>query len=127
MAYLWIVTLLAAIQFMIFGGFAGAARAKGGVRAPAVSGDELFERRFRIHYNTLEQLVPFYPGLWAFGLLINANIAAGLGVIYLIGRVIYFVQYSKQPESRSLGFGLSVMPNYVLLLGGLYGAIRAVL
>jgi glutathione S-transferase len=123
MNYLWIVTLLAAVQFTVFGGFVGAARGKGGVQAPAVTGDPLFERRFRVHYNTLEQLIIFYPALWSFGMFVNANIAAVLGVIFLIGRIVYFLQYSRDPNSRGLGFGLSALPNYALLLGGLIGAV----
>lgn len=123
MNYLWIVTLLAAIQFVVFGFLVGAARAKGDVKAPAVSGNENFERRFRVHYNTMEQLVIFYPGLWSFGLFISANIAAGLGVVYLIGRTIYSMQYARNPDSRGPGFGLSALPIYALLIGGLIGAV----
>lgn len=122
MEYLWIITLLAAIQFLVFGAFVGAARAKTGVQAPAMSGDEYFERRFRVHYNTLEQIVVFYPGLWAFGLLLSSTYAAAIGIVYLIGRLIYFVQYTNRPESRGAGFLLTVVPNFVLLLGGLTGA-----
>ena len=123
MNYLWIVSLLAALQFVVFGFLVGAARAKGDVKAPAVSGDQLFERRFRVHYNTMEQLVVFYPALWSFGMFVSYNIAAALGVVYLIGRIIYSVQYARNPDSRGAGFGLSALPNYVLLLGGLIGAV----
>lgn len=123
MDYLWIVTLLAAIQFVTFGGFVGAARAKSGIKAPAVSGDDVLERRFRVHYNTLEQLIAFYPGLWSFGMFVSETIAALLGVVYLIGRIIYFMQYTRNPDSRGPGFGLSALPVYVLLLGGLVGAV----
>ena len=123
MNYLWIVTLLAAIQFVVFGFFVGAARNKGKVEAPAVSGDEMFERRLRVQYNTMEQLIIFYPGLWSFGMFINANIAAGLGVVYLIGRILYSRQYANNPGSRGPGFGLSAFPVYILLVGGLIGVV----
>jgi len=123
MNYLWIITLLAALQFVVFGFLVGVARNKGDVKAPAVSGDDNFERRFRVHYNTLEQLVVFYPGLWSFGLFVSMNIAAILGVIYLLGRVLYSVQYASNPDSRGPGFGLSVLPIYVLLLGGIVGVV----
>jgi hypothetical protein len=46
-------------------------------------------------------------------------------VIYLIGRMIYFVSYVKNPKSRSMGYGLSVLPVIVLLAGAIIGAIRA--
>lgn len=127
MNYLWIVSLLAALQFVVFGFLVGMARGKGNVQAPAVSGDQLFERRFRVHYNTMEQLVVFYPALWSFGMFVSMNIAAVLGVIFLIGRVIYSIQYARDPASRGPGFGLSALPLYALLLGGLIGAVMTLL
>ena len=123
MELLYIVTLLACLEFVVFGFFVGAARAKSGIQPPAVSGDEQLERRFRVHYNTMEQLVVFIPSLWAFGLLISINVAAGLGAVYLIGRILYYRAYTKDPASRGPGFGLSAMPAYILLLGGLGAAI----
>jgi uncharacterized MAPEG superfamily protein len=107
----------------VFGGLTGAARGKGGVQAPAISGDELFERRFRVHYNTLEQLVGFIPGLWAFATFVSAQIAAILGVVYLVGRILYFMQYTKNPASRGPGFVLSALPVFVLVLGGIVGVV----
>ena len=55
----------------------------------------------------------------------GANIAAALGVIYLIGRMIYFTSYVKNPKSRSMGYGLSALPVLVLLAGTIIGGIRA--
>ncbi len=123
MEYIWLVTLLAAVQCVVFGALTGAARAKGGVQAPAISGDELFERRFRVHYNTLEQLVGFLPGLWAFAMFISEQIAAIIGVVYLIGRILYFMQYTKDPASRAPGFVLTALSVLVLLLGGIIGVV----
>jgi glutathione S-transferase len=119
---LTIISLLAVIQFVVFGAFVGAARGRTGLKAPAVTGDEQFERYFRAHYNTLEQLVAFLPGLWAFGALLNVSAAAGLGLVYLIGRVVYFRAYVTDPTTRGIGMLLSTMPTYVLLLGGLGAA-----
>ena len=124
MAYVDIVTALALLQFMVFGIKVGGARGKYGVRAPAVTGNEIFERCFRVQQNTLEQLVVFIPGLYLFGRYVNPLVAAGLGVVYLIGREIYSATYVKDPEKRSLGFGLTAFPCVILLLGGLIGAIR---
>ncbi len=123
MEYIWLITLLAAVQCVVFGALTGAARAKGGVQAPAISGDELFERRFRVHYNTLEQLDGFLPGLWAFATFISAQVAAIIGVIYLVGRILYFVQYTKNPASRAPGFILTALSVFVLLLGGIVGVV----
>jgi uncharacterized MAPEG superfamily protein len=127
MAYVDIVTALALFQFMVFGIKVGGARGKYGVRAPAVTGNEIFERCFRVQQNTLEQLVVFIPGLYLFGRYVNPLWGAGLGVVYLIGREIYSATYVKDPEKRSLGFGLTAFPTVILLLGGLIGAVRHLL
>lgn len=124
MAYIDIVTALALLQFVRFAFKVGAAREKYGVKAPAITGNEIFERCFRVQQNTLEQLVVFIPGLYLFGRYVNPIWAAGLGLVYLIGREIYSATYVKDPSKRSLGFGLSFLPTVVLILGGLIGAIR---
>ena len=123
MAYVDIVTVLAILQFIAFGFKVGGARAKYGVKAPATTGNELFERLFRIQQNTLELLVGFIPGVYLFSRYFNPLWAAALGVIYLVGRQIYAAAYAKDPAKRSLGYGLSFLPVAVLLIGGLIGAV----
>jgi len=122
MAYVDIVTALALLQFMAFGMQVARARGKYGVHAPAVTGNEIFERHFRVQQNTLEQLIVFLPGLYLFAHYFNSLWAAGLGLIYLIGRQVYSASYVKDPKSRSAGFGLSVLPMMVLIIGALIGA-----
>ena len=80
MAAVAIVVLLALLEYLFFGLRVGAARAKYGVKAPAVTGDPAFERYFRIHQNTLENLVVFIPAIWLFGLYISPIWAAGIGL-----------------------------------------------
>jgi glutathione S-transferase len=124
MAYVDIVTALALLQFIVFAFKVGKARERYGVKAPATTGNEVFERQFRVQQNTLEQLIVLLPGLYLFSHYFNPLIAAGLGVIYLIGREVYAVTYVKDPAKRSAGFGLTFLPNVILVLGGLIGAIR---
>ena len=124
MAYVDIVTVLAVLQFIVFGFQVGKARGKYGVKAPATAGNEIFERFFRIQQNTLEQLVGFIPGIYLFGRYVSPRWAAALGVIYLGGRQIYAASYARDPGKRSLGYGLSFLPVALLLIGGLIGAIR---
>jgi uncharacterized membrane protein YecN with MAPEG domain len=126
MAYVDIVTILAVFQFIVFGFKVGRARGVYGVNAPATTGNEIFERHFRVQQNTLEQLLGLAPGLYLFSHYWSPLIAAGLGVIYLIGREIYAATYVKDPAKRSLGFGLSFLPVVILLLGGLLGAVREI-
>ena len=49
--------------------------------------------------------------------------AAGLGVVYLTGRQIYFFSYVKDPKSRALGFALTMLPILIMLGGVLYYAV----
>ncbi|MDP9011057.1 MAG: MAPEG family protein [Pseudomonadota bacterium] len=123
MAYVDIVTALALLQFTVFAFKVGGARGKYGIKAPATTGNEVFERLFRVQQNTLEQLVVFIPGLFLFSRYFNPLWAAALGAVYLVGREIYAATYVKDPAKRSLGFGLTFLPTMVLVIGGLIGAV----
>jgi uncharacterized membrane protein YecN with MAPEG domain len=125
MAYVDIVTALAVLQFIIFAFKVGGARGRYGVAAPATTGNAIFERHFRVQQNTLEQLLAFLPGLYLFSRYWNPLIAAGLGVVYLLGRELYAAAYVKDPAKRSAGFGLTFLPVVVLITGGLIGAVRS--
>jgi glutathione S-transferase len=120
-----IVVGLALAQFLFFCFAVGKARGTYKVSAPATTGNEMFERYFRVQMNTLELLVILVPSILMFGQYFGAYIAAALGVVYLIGRFIYFAHYVKDPKSRSAGYGLSALPVVVLLAGAIIGAIRA--
>ncbi len=111
-----IVTVLALIQFIWFGIEVGSMRGKHEVKAPAMSGPPEFERSFRVHYNTMEQLVVFLPALWMYAHLVNAQWGAALGVIYLAARFVYRGSYRKDPAGRSTGFMLTFMPIAVMLV-----------
>jgi len=127
MPYVHIVTALALLQFTVFGFKVGAARGRYGVKAPAITGNDVFERSFRVQQNTMELLVVFIPGLYLFSRYFNPLIAVGLGVIYLVGREVYAAGYVKDPAKRGAGYGLSFLPSVVLVLGGLVGAVRALI
>jgi glutathione S-transferase len=123
MTYVDIVTALALLQFIVFGFKVGSARGKYAVNAPAVTGNPIFERHFRVQQNTLEQLIAFVPGLHLFARYVNPLWAAALGLVYLVGREIYAATYVKDPAKRSVGFGLSALPTLILIGGGLVGAV----
>jgi glutathione S-transferase len=123
MAYVDIVTVLALLQFIVFGARVGMARGKYGVKAPATTGNEVFERYFRVQQNTLEQLIVLVPALYLFSRYFFPPYAAAIGVVYLIGREIYAASYVKSPAARGLGHLLSFVPTVVLLFGALAGAI----
>jgi glutathione S-transferase len=127
MAYVDIVTALAVLQFTVFGFRVGGARGRYAVKAPAVTGNEIFERYFRVQQNTLEQLIVFLPGLYIFSHYLSPLVAAGLGAVYLIGREVYAVTYVRDPAKRGAGYGLTFLPTVILVLGGLFGAVRTLI
>jgi glutathione S-transferase len=46
---------------------------------------------------------------------------AGLGVVYLIGRMIYWRSYVSDPSKRAFGFMLSMMPTLALVVLAVVG------
>jgi uncharacterized membrane protein YecN with MAPEG domain len=122
-----LIMLLALFEYFIFTMAVGRARYQYGVKAPATTGDENFERVYRVQMNTLESLALFIPALWSFAIFIDAAWAVLLGAVFIIGRALYFKGYVEAANKRSLGFGLSFFPTLALLFGGLYGAARSLL
>ena len=118
-----LVLAAALIEFFFFGLAVAGARGTYKVAAPATTGHEVFERYFRAQMNTLEQLIIFVPGIMLFALYVSQSLAAALGVLFIVGRALYFVGYVRAAASRHRGFMLSVVPNMVLLVGGALGAL----
>jgi len=121
----FLVMLIALVEYFGFAAAVGRARHRFGVKAPSTSGNPDFERYYRVQMNTLEVLIIFIPALWSFAILIDPMWAALLGAVFIVGRLIFFVGYVKAAEKRSRGFALSSVPMLALLIGGLFGAIRA--
>jgi glutathione S-transferase len=120
-----LVIVVALIEYLVFAGLVGSARARYAVRAPATTGNPNFERVYRVHQNTLEALVVFIPAVWIFGRYLSGYAAAGLGVAFILARAVYAVGYIRDPEKRGLGAGLTGIVNIVLVLGALVGVVRA--
>jgi|SRR5579863_4641211 len=125
MALVDLVTLLALIEFLVFGAMVSRARATYGVKAPAITGNEQFERYFRVQQNTLELLIVFLPALWIAAHYFNPAWMAAIGMVYVVGRAVYYFGYVRDPRSRSLGYAISSVPTIVLIVLGLWGALRA--
>ncbi|MEQ1802231.1 MAG: MAPEG family protein [Gammaproteobacteria bacterium] len=123
MALVAAVIALALIEFIVFGLLVARARVQCQVAPPATTGHPVFERYFRVQQNTLEQLIVFVPSVWLFGYYVSALWAAGLGVVFVIGRALYLTGYVTDPKKRGAGFGLSFLPNVILAAGALVGAI----
>ena len=59
MAAVELITVLVLLQFLYFAILAGRARQRYGVMAPAVTGNEIFERYLRVQMNTRSGSPPY--------------------------------------------------------------------
>jgi len=125
--YVAIITSLALLQAFYFAVQVGQQRVKHGVNAPATTGHPDFERAFRAHQNTLEQLIIVVPGMWIFASYWRPEIAAALGLVFIIGRQIYRSAYVGDPARRATGFSIGALATAILLLGSLVGAVMNLL
>jgi uncharacterized MAPEG superfamily protein len=123
MEYMALVLLAALVQYLYFSMRVGAARGKYGIDAPRTSGDENWERLFRLQQNTLEQLIVFIPALLLFGNYVSETWVLLPGVLYLVGRQLYAYEYVNDPQSRGPGMGLTLLANAVLVVGALAGVV----
>jgi len=119
-----LITLLIGLLMLALGINVGRARGQYGIKAPAVTGHELFERAYRIQMNTLESAAPLLPALWLFAGFISDRGAAAVGAVWLIARVWYALAYQADPAKRGPAFGLSFTAFVVLWLGALWGIVR---
>ena len=117
-----LVTCLAILFYFMTSAGVARARAKFGIKAPAISGNPDFERVFRVQMNTLEWLPIFLPALWLFAIYLSDAIAAALGVVWIAGRILYMTGYSKAANKRGAGFGIQAGAAILLWLGAI-GAI----
>jgi uncharacterized MAPEG superfamily protein len=125
--YVALVTLLALVVYLWMFMRVGSARQRFGVEAPAVTGHPEFERHFRIQANTLEGLIVFLPALWLFALYLNEIAAAVLGLVWVVGRLLYMFSYATDPKTRSTGFGIQALATLILLFGALGSVVWALL
>jgi len=118
-AFAWValVTLAALLVYLALGINVGRTRYKCGIMAPAMTGDERLERAIRVHYNTLEWLPVFLPAMWLFAFCWSPPVAAGLGVVWIVGRLIYAAGYLAAPLKRAPGFLIQALATFTLLLG----------
>lgn len=127
MSYVILVTALLLIQYQFFAMRAGGARGKGDVKAPAMTGDDHFERNLRVQINTLEQLIVTLPAMWICAIYFRADVAAVLGAIFLIGRFIYSSGYLQDPAKRGPGMIIGFVANLLLIVSCLYSAVIGIL
>jgi glutathione S-transferase len=123
-----IVTLLAILLYTYMGINVGRMRTRHQISAPAMTGHPEVERAIRVHYNTLESLPAFFAALWLAAIYFNpggmpvlAWLVPVLGLVWVIGRVLYLQGYMAAPEKRGTGFAVASLSQIVLILLGLIG------
>ena len=122
-----LAVILALVVYLILGTLVGAARGKWNVPAPLSSGHPEFDKRYRVHMNTLEQLALFLPGMLLAAPVLGDATTAAIGFVWSLGRILYARAYFVDPARRSLGFALTAMPSLILLGAGGFGAVRTLL
>jgi len=125
MQYVELVAILAVLQFFFFGYLTAMARRNSGLQAPATTGSDSFERMYRVQTNTMETLVAFLPALLLAGKYWPPHLTATIGLVYIVGRFLYWHSYTKDPLKRGTGFFLSILPTLALILLALFGILMA--
>ncbi|CAN7163081.1 MAPEG family protein [Phenylobacterium sp. LjRoot219] len=117
--HIWpgLVSLAAVLVLLGMGINVGRVRHKIGIMAPAMTGDPKLERAIRVHYNTLEWLPVFLVALWLFALSWSDAVAAGLGAVWIVGRLLYAQGYMVDASKRAPGFVIQALATLVLLFG----------
>jgi len=127
MDFVNLIILLALVEYSVFVMIVGATREKYGVPAPATTGNEYWERLYRVQVNTAEQLVLFIPSIYAFSYYVSELWAIGIGCVFLFGRLIYFIGYKDSAEKRMVGAIMTTFPSYLMVMGAIVGLVMKLL
>jgi glutathione S-transferase len=121
-----LVTALAVLLYVVLSVNVSRARGRYNIPAPAMTGDPAFERVFRVHHNTLEQLVVFLPSLWLFSYFVSPVWGGWIGFLWILACIFYAWSYYRAAASRGPGFIISMICSLVLLLGSIGGMLIAI-
>lgn len=122
-----LVTLLSLLLVFVLAANVGRARGKYSVSAPAISGNADFERVFRVHQNTLENMMLYLPSLWLFAIYVSNLYAAIIGGVWIVGRILYARSYYADAKARGTGFIIGIGATAVLWLGALIAIVMSLL
>jgi glutathione S-transferase len=118
-------TLLAVAVTIALAFWVGVLRGRHKVHAPATVGHPDFERGFRTHVNTVENLVLFLPLLWIATIYYGGQIPFWVGLLWVVSRVIYGIGYAqKNAEMREPGAGIGFLSLFALLILAAIGVVR---
>ena len=121
------MTLLICLLMIATGWNVARARGRYGIKAPAMTGHEMFERAYRIQMNTLENALPLLLALWLYAGFIGDRGAGVMAAVWLVGRVWYAIAYQNDPAKRHAGFSIAFFAFAGLWLGAIWGVVRVLL
>jgi glutathione S-transferase len=104
----------------------GRQRGKHGVKAPSCSGPPAFDCAYRVQMNTLEQMGLMLPLFWVATVFppAPAPVVPLVGIVWIIGRILYMAAYLRDPAKRGPGMAISMLCTLVLLILAITGVIR---
>lgn len=105
----------------------GKARAKYGIKVPATTGNVDFERVFRAQMNTVESTMVFLPSLWLFANYISPLYAGVIGLVWIVARIFFVINYIRAASARAIPFGISFVCSFTLAVGALIGILKIIL
>jgi uncharacterized MAPEG superfamily protein len=121
------VTILMVAFYLFCAVRVGVLRGKHGIKAPLCAGHPEFDRAYRVHVNTLEQLGIVLPLLWVATLfpVLGGWATTGIGLVWVAGRIVYRSAYMADPDRRIAGAGVGGLCNIALLVLALWGVTAA--
>jgi glutathione S-transferase len=114
-----IVTLLVALVYFGMALTVARTHQRTGILAPTMTGDPVLERTCRAHVNTLEWMPIALPSMWLLAIYWSPAVAGLLGLLWIVGRVIYFIGYVSEARKRLPGFFIQSTAAFVMLFGAL--------
>jgi glutathione S-transferase len=93
-------TLLAILLTFLASGRVSQMRMKHGIHAPATIGNPEFERAFRAHANTVENMILYVPLLWMAAFFYGGQIPFWVGLVWIAGRVLYIAGYAMNDTRK---------------------------
>lgn len=116
------VLLLVFVTWMV-----GRARARYGIKAPATTGNENFERVFRMQMNTVESTVLFLPALWLGTQYGSPLVAGAAGLVWVAARFWYALAYAEAANKRGMAFITATAAAGVAFVWGCWGLLRTLI
>jgi glutathione S-transferase len=122
-----IVAVLSVVFVFYTGVRTGVMRHKHNILPPATTGHPEFECAYRVQMNTLENFALFLPLFWIAAFLFHsvAYLVPAVGILWVIGRILYMSGYMKSPEKRGLGGRITALAALILLVLSIIGIVQA--